>query len=104
VEAVLGQKVKMLAAIVVGTLSGFLLLGLSYLVFPDQTSQPPPPLPTSKAEPLASQILWAAQWIGLAVLIAVAVVGVVLIASRTRNKLKNKSLEGFSEIALGKLH
>jgi hypothetical protein len=53
---------------------------------------------------LASQILWAAQWIGLAVLIAVAVVGVVLIASRTRNKLKNKSLEGFSEIALGKLH
>lgn len=100
----LGQKVKMLAAIIVGTLSGFLLLGLSYVVFPEQTSQPPPPLPTSKAEPLINQILWAVQWIALAVLIAVVVVGVVLVASRARNKLKSKSVEGFSEIALGKLY
>jgi hypothetical protein len=98
----LGQKVKMVSAVVVATLLGFLLLGLSYVLFPEQTSQPPPPLPTSKAEPLTAQILWAAQWIGIAALIAITVVGVVLVAGRARNKLKNKSMEGFSETALGK--
>ena len=85
----LGQKVKMLVSIAVATLLGFLLLGLSYVLFPEQTSQPPIPMPTSKTEPLAVQILWAVQWIGLAALIAIAVVGVGLVASRARNKLKS---------------
>jgi uncharacterized membrane-anchored protein YhcB (DUF1043 family) len=90
VELVFGQKMKMIAAVVVGTLLGFLLLGLSNIFVPEQTSQPPPPLPTSKAEPLTSQILWTAQWIGLAALIAITVVSLVLFVGLARNKLQRR--------------
>ena len=85
------QKVKMVAAVLAGVLMSFVLLSLSYIALPQQASQPPPPLPTAKTESLESQILWVAQWIGLAALIATAVVGVILVASRAKNKSNSPS-------------
>jgi hypothetical protein len=68
-------------------LSAFLLLGVGYIFFPDETAQQQPfPLPATKPEPLIDQILWAAQWILLAAFIAIATVGAVLLINRTRNR------------------
>jgi len=37
-------------------------------------------------EPLSDQIVWVVQWIGLAALIAITVVGTMLIVSQIRSK------------------
>jgi amino acid transporter len=76
-------KTKMAVAVILAILSAFLLVGISYLLFPDQTPQQSPiPMPTSKPEPLLDQILWAIEWIGLAALIAITIVGAVFIINR----------------------
>ncbi|MDI9578596.1 MAG: hypothetical protein QM398_10745 [Thermoproteota archaeon] len=75
----------MVLTVIVGVLSAFLLLGLSYIIFPETpVQQPPGPQPTSSPEPLLSQILWAIQWIGLAAIISISVVGAYLIVNRLR--------------------
>jgi len=87
VETVLGIKVKMLTAIVVAALLGFLMLGLSYVIFPEPTSQEPPrPMPTTSTEPFMGQILWTIQWVGLAAVIAITVALVFLLVNRAISK------------------
>jgi hypothetical protein len=82
-----GQKTKMATAVILAILSAFLLVGVSYILFPEQTSQEPPiPMPIPKPEPLAEQIVWAIGWIGLAAGIANAVVGAMLLISQIRAK------------------
>lgn len=85
------QKVKMFSGIVFGALLGVLLLSLSYVLFPDTTSQQPTPVPTSKAEPWAGQILWTIQWIGLAALITIIIVCIFLLVKRVIIK-KNETV------------
>jgi ABC-type transport system involved in cytochrome c biogenesis permease subunit len=87
------QRMKIVFAIVFGVLAGFLLFGLSYVMFPAQASESPIPLPTSKPEAIASQIFWAIQLIGVAVVIASVFAGVLLICIREKDKFRRKSLE-----------
>jgi hypothetical protein len=82
-----GQKTITATAVILAILSAFLLVGASYILFPDQTSQEPPiPMPIPKPEPLAEQIVWALGWIGLAAGIASAVVAAMLLVSRIRTR------------------
>ena len=92
-ETLIGQKMKMAAAAVLAVALAFLLVGMSYILFPEQTSQEPPtPIPIPKPEPLLDQILWAIQWIGLAAFIAITVVGAVLLMNRIRGKKTPKDV------------
>jgi hypothetical protein len=80
-------ETKMVITVVVGVLSAFLLLGLSYIIFPDTPiQQPPGPQPTSSPEPLLGQILWAIQLIGLAAIISVSVFGAFLLVNHVRKE------------------
>ena len=81
------QKTKMIMAVILAILLAFLPLGVGYILFPDQTAQQPPvPVPTSKPESLLDGVLWAIQWIGLAAIIAITIVGAVLISNRIKGK------------------
>jgi hypothetical protein len=92
VQPVTKQKTKMAKFVILAILSAFLLLGISYLLFPDQTSQQPTPTPTPKPEPLLDQMLWTIQWIGLAALITITIVGAVLLTNRIINNRRHKRL------------
>lgn len=85
-ETLIGQKMKMAAAAVLAVALAFLLVGISYILFPEQTSQQPTPMPTPKPEPLAEQIVWAIGWIGLAACIASAIVGAGLLLNRMNRR------------------
>jgi cytochrome oxidase assembly protein ShyY1 len=78
---------KMTAVALLALASAFLLVGISYILFPDQIPQQPP---ISKSipnvEPLSDQIFWAIQWIGLAAFIAITAVGAIFLASRIKSK------------------
>ncbi|MEM2081496.1 MAG: hypothetical protein QW744_04405 [Candidatus Bathyarchaeia archaeon] len=87
----IGQKMTMAAAAVLAVALAFLLVGMSYILFPEQTSQEQTPMPIPKPQPLLDQILWAIQWIGLAAFIAITVVGAVLLMNRIRSKKTPKS-------------
>ena len=91
VQPVTGQKTKMAAAVILAILLAFLLVGISYIFFANPTSQQPD---SNKVipirEPLIDQLLWAIQWIGLAALTSIAVVGTVLFINRI---MSNKTLK-----------
>lgn len=77
----------MVLAVLLAVALASLLVGMSYLLFPEQSSQEPPiGTPIPKPEPLINQVFWTIQWIGLAAIIALAIVGVMLLVVRTRNK------------------
>jgi len=84
-------ETKMVLTVIVGVLSAFLLLGLSYIIFPETpVQQPPGPQPISSPQPLLNQILWAFQWIGLAAIISVSVVGAFLLINHIRKERIDK--------------
>lgn len=91
-ETLIRQKMTMAAAAVLAVALAFLLLGMSYILFPEQTSQEPTPMPIPKPEPLLDQILWAIQWIGLAAFIAITAVGALLLINRIRSKKTPKHI------------
>jgi uncharacterized membrane protein YphA (DoxX/SURF4 family) len=81
----LGLKTRMAAAVVLAILSGLLLAGVSYIIFPSQSSGQ---MPTPKPSPSwLEQLSWAMLWIGLALLISLAVVGAIMLASRIRKRM-----------------
>lgn len=64
------------------------MAGVSYVLFPDATSEEPPvPMPTSQPETLTEKIFGALPWIGLAACTASIAVGVMLLISKIRTKL-----------------
>lgn len=73
----------MTTSVLLALASAFLLAVISYVLFPVQPSNSKP-LPVM--EPLSDQIVWVVQWIGLAALIAITVVGTMLIVSQIRSK------------------
>ena len=82
-----GQKTIAAAAIVLAVVLAFLMVGVSYVLFPDVTSdEQPVPMPTSKPETLAEQILGALPWIGLAACTASIVVGAMLLISKLKTR------------------
>jgi uncharacterized membrane protein len=77
----------MLIAMLLAVALALLLVGMSYVLFPEQSSQEPPHgVPIPKPESLVDQVFWAIQWIGLAALIALCAVGVMLLVVRIRSK------------------
>lgn len=81
------QKKKNVAAALLAVASAFLLLGISYILFLDQTPQQPS-ISKSPLQPetLLDQIFWAIQWIGLAAVIAITAVGAILIITQIKRK------------------
>ncbi len=86
----IGQKTKMAIAVVLAVFSAFLLLGLSYAVFPDEPSQPLPG-PTGNPESLLSQVIWVIQWVGFAAVVALVIVVAILLVHRVITR-KQKQL------------
>jgi hypothetical protein len=85
------QKTKLATAVVLATLAAFLLVGASYVLFPEQTLQGPPiPKPMPKPEPLTEQIGWALLWIGSAAGVASAFVAAMLLVSRINRRKPQK--------------
>ena len=74
------QKAKLLTAIILAPTLAISLLEISYLLIPEQM---PIPLPEPS---MLSQLFGASLWIGIAALIAVAVVGTTLAINRVRRK------------------
>ena len=89
--SLIGQKTAMAAAVLLAVALALLLIGTSYLLFPEQPSpEPPVGVPIPKPEPLIDQLFWAIQWIGLAAFLALAAVGAMLFITRT---IKQKNLD-----------
>lgn len=79
----------MVIAAVAAVAVGFLMLAITYVILPNQK---PGQLPSGNPEPYVfGQIFSAATWIGIAVMISIAVVSIILIVNRIRTKK-----EGFS--------
>ena len=75
------------AAVVLAVVLTFLLIGVSYVLFPEPASEGPPiPMPTSKPETIADQVFGALPWIGLAACTASIVVGAMLLISKLRTR------------------
>jgi hypothetical protein len=75
------------AAVVLAVVLTFLLVGVSYVLFPDPASEGPPiPMPTSKPETITDQVFGALPWLGLAACTASIVVGLMLLISRIRTR------------------
>lgn len=75
------------AAVVLAIVLAFLMVGVSYMLFPDVPSEDPPiPMPTSKPETIADQVFGALPWIGLAACTASIVVGAMLLISKLRTR------------------
>ena len=75
------------AAVVLAVVLTFLLIGVSYVLFPDPASEGPPiPMPTSKPETIADRVFGALPWIGLAACTASIVVGAMLLVSKLRTR------------------
>ena len=75
------------AAVVLAVVLTFLLIGVSYVLFPDPASEGPPiPMPTSKPETITDQVFGALPWIGLAACAASIVVGAMLLVSKLRTR------------------
>jgi amino acid transporter len=82
-----GQKTIAAAAVVLAVVLAFLMVGVSYVLFPDIPSEEPPiPMPTSKPETLTEQIFSALPWIGLAACTASIAVGTMLLISKIRTR------------------
>lgn len=74
-------KRKLAAALTAGLLLAFLLLAISYAVFPNDTSQT-----HSLGIGSDNDIFWAIVSVGLAALIAVAVVGLLLGVTKLKQR------------------
>ena len=79
------------ATVVLAVVLAFLLIGVSYVLFPEPASEGPPiPMPTSKPETITDQVFGALPWIGLAACAASIVVGAMLLISKIRTRHTSK--------------
>jgi hypothetical protein len=86
---VIGQRTKLFGAIILAPILAFSLIGLTYLVFPDQTNQMPIPLPDLSR---SVQISIAIYWVGITAIITIAIVGILMVAQRIRRKSSDKEI------------
>jgi magnesium-transporting ATPase (P-type) len=87
----MGQKVKMIIAVIAAIAVGFLLLVVTYIISPNQK---PGKLPNGTPVPLMlNQIFEAIIWIGVALSIAVLIIGAFFLINRIRPKKIESSLE-----------
>jgi uncharacterized membrane protein len=86
---VIGQRTKLFGAIILAPILAFSLIGLTYLVFPDQTNQMPIPLPNPST---SVQISMAINWLGVTAIVAIAIAGVLVVAQRIRRKTSDRDI------------
>jgi hypothetical protein len=75
----------MVASVMLALASAFLLFGISNILLLGQGSQQPTKS-VPNIEPLSDQIFWVIQWIGLAAIITVTIVGAIIFVTRIRTK------------------
>ncbi len=79
---VTGQKARLFIAAASGVLVAFLLVGLTYIVFPERNTMPiPMPMPS-----VSVQIYMAIYWLVIAIIIAVLIVGTAVLIGKIRSK------------------
>jgi hypothetical protein len=81
-----GLKAKMLTAIILAILLALLLAEATFILFPTEEPSMPIPMPQPKYE---SQLVWSLQWLGVAVLVSLLIVGATLLVRRTLTKKKH---------------
>jgi hypothetical protein len=85
---VIKQKVRMIIAVLAAIVVGFLVLTVTYIIFPNEKpGQPPNGTPTPD---MLNQIFSALLWIGLAALIASTIVGAIFLVNKFRKKKTKK--------------
>ncbi len=77
----------MLMATILAVLLALLLAEATFTLFPSEESSMPLPLPQANQ---TSQLVWSLQWLGLAAVVSLLVVGATLLVRRELNK-KNKN-------------
>jgi len=85
----------MLLAVITAASLGALLLGISYIILPNQPGQMPTPKPIPE---MLNQILSAFLWIGLAASIATIIVVTVFLVSRIKNRKSNNRTSASSKL------
>jgi uncharacterized membrane protein len=80
----------MTIAVIAAISVGFLLLGITYVLFPNKTSAMPPPMPFPN---WFDQIFPAVLWMGLAAFIAIIAVGAILLINRVKRKKTPMEIE-----------
>src|SRR3990172_10441434 len=88
------QKTKAAAAVFLAVLFAFLLFGISFVMFPSSSQQPPRPGPKPEPGYLLGEVSWAILLISIAVLVAVSIVVAVPILKRKKEMLS--TVEFFS--------
>jgi ABC-type antimicrobial peptide transport system permease subunit len=88
----LGQKARMVLAAIGALLLSLLLVGISYLLAPNKSSQTPLPIPIPS---IINQIFAAILWIALAAVLAIIIIAIAFMINRIKRK---KSCEKIDSI------
>jgi len=78
-------KTKLAVAATLGIFLAFLLLGISYVAFPNEVFQGYHTFGFVGLSVL-DEVFWAILWLGLAAFVALVAVGVLLVVSRLRRR------------------
>jgi hypothetical protein len=78
----IGFKTKMLTATILAVLLALLLAEAALILFPTEEPSKPIPMAQPKHE---TQLVWSLQWLGIATVISLLIVGAILLVNRKRH-------------------
>ncbi|PVX23803.1 MAG: hypothetical protein CW716_11310 [Candidatus Bathyarchaeum sp.] len=77
---------KIMLSVFLAIISAFSLMGVSYFIFPDASSEPQNLSVHVPDQSLFSELFWVIQWLCFAAFLAIIVVGMIFFTTKMRNK------------------